>query len=219
MSDAETRALGRAALLLLVASAVRAGWGALEPAVPPAAPDPLPELLAESRARREDEARRAAPLAPDERLDPNHASAAELDRLPGVGPSTAAALVRSREEDGPYRRLDDLLRVRGLGPALLGRIRPHLDLPAGAAAPPPRAPGRAAPGRSPRPSAAPGPVDLNKADTLALQALPGVGPALARRIVEARAEAPFRSLEDLMRVRGIGPATLARLRPLVSVSR
>jgi competence protein ComEA len=63
------------------------------------------------------------------------------------------------------------------------------------------------------------PLDLNRADTTALQSLPGVGPALARRIVEARSQAPFRTVDDLLRVRGIGPATLTRLRPLVTVSR
>ena len=215
MSDVENRALGRIAVLLLVASAVRAGWGALGRTEPPPAPDALSGLLADSRAQAAEQARRAAPLAADERLDPNRAPAAELDRLPGVGPSTAAAVVRSREEEGPYRRPDDLLRVRGIGPALLARIRPHLALEGGDPGPSPPRPPR---GRAPRPGAG-GPVDLNRADTLELQGLPGVGPVLARRIVEARAQAPFRSVDDLLRVRGIGPATLARLGPLVTVSR
>ncbi|NJD19668.1 MAG: helix-hairpin-helix domain-containing protein, partial [Gemmatimonadetes bacterium] len=71
----------------------------------------------------------------------------------------------------------------------------------------------------PRRAAPPKPVDVNVADPLALQALPGVGPALARRLVEARAGSPFRSVDDLLSVRGLGPATLERLRPLVDVSR
>jgi competence protein ComEA len=62
-------------------------------------------------------------------------------------------------------------------------------------------------------------IDVNRADEAALERLPGIGPALARRIVEARAERPFRSVEDLARVRGIGPATLARLGDLVTVGR
>jgi len=217
MSDVESRALGRVAVLLLAASAVRAGWGAVGLSEPPPAPDALPGLLAESRAQAGEQARRAAPLAPDERVDPNRASAAELDRLPGVGPSTAAALVRSRQDEGPYRRPDDLLRVRGIGPALLARIRPHLELDDARPAPPGSSPSRLPPTRGPRPATG-GPVDINRADTLELQGLPGVGPALARRIVEARGQAPFRSVDDLLRVRGIGPATLARLRSLVSLT-
>lgn len=203
MSDLETRALGRVAALLLAASLLRLGLAPRKPGQPPPAPDALPALLAESRGRAAEEAARSAPLAPEERLDPNRASAQELDRLPGVGRSLADALVRSRESQGPFRARDDLLRVRGIGPALLERMAPHLALPELPAAAPRTAPL----------------LDLNRADTLALQALPGVGPALARRIVEARAETPFRGVDDLLRVRGIGPATLARLRPLVAVPR
>lgn len=57
-------------------------------------------------------------------------------------------------------------------------------------------------------------IDPNTADAEALSTLPHIGPTLARRIVEAQAGGPFRSPEDLRaRVRGIGPATLARIVP------
>jgi competence protein ComEA len=226
MSDAETRSLARVALLLLLASVVRLGLtsGHVDP--PPPAPDVLPGLLAQSRERAEEEEARSRPLAPGERLDPNRATAVELDRLPGVGPAIAEALVRSRDAEGPFRGAEDLLRVRGVGPALLERVRPHLELaPAGLSTSRPPRPGRLASpvgaGRTPASPARSRPaprLDLNRADTLALQALPGVGPALARRIVAAREEGRFRTLEDLLKVRGIGPATLERLRPLVAVS-
>ena len=63
------------------------------------------------------------------------------------------------------------------------------------------------------------PVDLNLASREDLQSLPGVGPALAARIVDARArDGPFASVEDLRRVRGVGRATLERLRPLLAVN-
>src|SRR5262245_14208071 len=56
-------------------------------------------------------------------------------------------------------------------------------------------------------------LDVNTAPPWVLAALPHVGPALARRIVEARAERPFSSLEDVRnRVRGVGPVTLTRIR-------
>lgn len=62
------------------------------------------------------------------------------------------------------------------------------------------------------------PVDLNTADVRALEALPGIGPALAARIVEHRTRhGRFRRLEDLLEVPGIGPRTLERLRPHVTV--
>ena len=55
-------------------------------------------------------------------------------------------------------------------------------------------------------------VSLNGASAAELEALPGVGPKLAERIIAAR---PFRSVRDLDRVRGVGAKSLARLSPLV----
>lgn len=60
-------------------------------------------------------------------------------------------------------------------------------------------------------------VDLNTADLATLDTLPGVGPVLAQRILDRRAEAPFTSVDELDDVSGIGPAVLERLRPLVRV--
>jgi competence protein ComEA len=48
----------------------------------------------------------------------------ELDELPGVGPATAAAIVAYRHDHGPFRRVDDLAQVRGIGPAKLAQLRP-----------------------------------------------------------------------------------------------
>ena len=62
------------------------------------------------------------------------------------------------------------------------------------------------------------PLDVNSATTLDLERIPGVGPALARRIVEARDErGGFSSFAELDEVRGIGDKTLLRLRPLLTV--
>ena len=62
-----------------------------------------------------------------------------------------------------------------------------------------------------------GAVDLNTADSTALQTLPGVGPATAEKIIAHREQVgQFQSLTDLDAVSGIGPATLERLAPLVT---
>lgn len=61
------------------------------------------------------------------------------------------------------------------------------------------------------------PLDLNTATAGDLQALPGIGPVLAARVIEDRAaNGLFQTVEGLRRVRGIGPKTLQRLRPLVA---
>jgi competence protein ComEA len=66
---------------------------------------------------------------------------------------------------------------------------------------------------------APGaPVDLNSATLEQLDALPGIGPVLAQRILEWRAaHGRFTSVDELGEVSGIGEATLAELRPAVTV--
>jgi competence protein ComEA len=57
-------------------------------------------------------------------------------------------------------------------------------------------------------------VDVNKADWPEFAELPDVGETLARRIIESRTETgPFGDHDDLLRVRGIGPRTLERLKP------
>jgi competence ComEA-like helix-hairpin-helix protein len=61
-------------------------------------------------------------------------------------------------------------------------------------------------------------LDLNHANEGDLELLPGIGPALARRIVADRqTRGAFRSAEELARVHGIGPRTLERLRTLIQV--
>lgn len=64
----------------------------------------------------------------------------------------------------------------------------------------------------------PGPLNLNQASAAELEALPGIGPTLAARILAFREEhGPFRSVEDLLQVSGIGPKTLEGIRDKVTV--
>lgn len=60
---------------------------------------------------------------PNRPVNINTAGAAELDVLPGVGPSTAAAIIEYRTAHGPFRTVDDLAKVRGIGPARLDQLR------------------------------------------------------------------------------------------------
>lgn len=93
---------------------------------------------------------------------------------------------------------------------LVGQAPPAEVVPSGGAAEASGAGGAAVP-------AVGAPVDLNTADEAALDSLPGIGPATAAAIVAHRGEAgPFRSVDDLLDVRGIGEAKLEALRGLVT---
>lgn len=154
--------------------------------------------------------RAARPLAPNERIDADRASALELARLPRIGPVLAKRIVDDRSRRGPFRDLAGLDRVVGFGPSLLSQLEPHLTFSAPPAAP---APGGQGPGGG-RDSG----VVLNRASASELEALPGIGPAKARAIVAYRElHGPFATLEALAQVRGIGPRILAQLRGLVLV--
>ena len=63
---------------------------------------------------------------PDARIDPNTASEAELTLLPGIGPSLAGRIVADRAARGPFERIEDLDRVKWIGPSLIERMRPYL---------------------------------------------------------------------------------------------
>ncbi|MEQ9568764.1 MAG: helix-hairpin-helix domain-containing protein, partial [Longimicrobiales bacterium] len=174
-------------------------------------------LLAASREVDADDARRGRPLEPGERIDANRAPEAELDRLPGVGPAVAAAWVAHRESHGGFAGPDDLTAIRGVGPATAARLAPLLQF----SAPPPMLLRRkeSAVRRGSAPARGSPAVDLNTADSAALMGLPGIGPALAGRILARRRRSRFTSVDDLLEVRGIGPATLERLRAEVVVGR
>lgn len=78
------------------------------------------------------------PLGPGDRIDLNRASVAELQRLPGVGLKKAQAIVALRAK-APFQRPEDVVQVKGLGPAWFAKVKPHLTV-GGATATAPAAP-------------------------------------------------------------------------------
>lgn len=64
----------------------------------------------------------------DERIDLNSATVRQVERLPGVGAVTAEAIVEFREKSGQFRRVEDLLAIRGMSHAKVERLRPYVKV-------------------------------------------------------------------------------------------
>jgi competence protein ComEA len=144
------------------------------------------------------------------KVDLNTASDKELEALKGVGAATAKKIIENR----PYASVDDLSKA-GLTAKKIAEIKPFVTVSSAAAAAPAAAPA-SAPASSAAASAASAarPVDINSADAKALEALPGVGAKTADEIIKGR---PYKTVDDLAKVKGIGKAKLDKLRPLVTV--
>jgi competence protein ComEA len=164
----------------------------------------------------------------------NKADRAELEQVPGIGPTLAKEIAEHRNKKGPFKSVDELRQVKGIGPVTLDKIRPFLRVesadipPTDAATLEPlvleRKPATPAVAPAPRASSSskklqPGdsPIDLNTAGLDDLVKLPGVGPVTAQHILAARAERPFSTVAELSRVKGIGPKTLDKIKPFVVV--
>ena len=61
-------------------------------------------------------------------LNVNTATEEELVRLPGIGPAKATAILAQRKKVGGFKRIEDVLRVHGIGRKLLARLRPFITL-------------------------------------------------------------------------------------------
>jgi competence protein ComEA len=145
------------------------------------------------------------------KLDLNKATAKELEaELPGVGEVTAKKIVEGR----PYNSVDDLSKI-GLSAKTIDGIRPLVVVTAPAAA---KAAPRTTTAATPKPAtneAPVGKVNLNTATLKELETLPGVGPAIAKEIVDAR---PLKAIEDLEKLKGLGKAKIAALKDHVVFS-
>lgn len=165
--------------------------------------------------------------------DLNKADRAELEQVPGIGPTLAREIEDHRKKKGPFKSIDELRQVKGVGPLTLDKVRPYLRVEAvsisssDSLATEPlvleRKPSAPTPAPAPRASGAKKfqagdpPIDINSANLDDLVKLPGVGPVTAQHILAARAERPFGSVGELNRVKGIGPKTLEKIRPFVMV--
>ena len=70
----------------------------------------------------------SAPDATTEKININTASAEELDKLPGIGPSIAKAIIDYRTTNGPFKQIEDINDVKGIGDALFEKIKEQITV-------------------------------------------------------------------------------------------
>jgi competence ComEA-like helix-hairpin-helix protein len=169
----------------------------------------LLEQTSKPKKKQERKSSRLPPLGPEEKIDPNTATIPELDRLPGVGPSLAATIVKDRAANGPFLSSGDLARVRGISEERARRLSQHLKIPAGFDAP--------VPPSSPVANAR---IPLNSSAVSAIDGIEGISEKLAQRIVHVRDSLRgFRDWNQVDAIPGVGPALLTRLQKHATLSR
>jgi DNA uptake protein ComE-like DNA-binding protein len=155
----------------------------------------------------------SAPSEPRRLLNVNRISEIELGMLPGLGPERARQAMRLREDMGEFRSFADFAGKLQLPAEAQKRLRPLFEPDSEEVAP-------AIPLDDPAYRLLPDGsrvLEINWASAEALGALPGLGPALARRAVAMREDGPFKSLEDFRYRLGLPMDAMIKISPYVSV--
>lgn len=162
--------------------------------------------------------------SPAPRVELNSASHADLMLLPGIGDHLAARIVQRRADLGSFRKIEDLLKVTGIGSIRFERIRDLVYIDPPEYASPREAVGVAVVEKSTRSDSklkklgiGSEPIDINSASKNELQMLPGIGPKKSQAIIDERTKRPFASISEIRRVPGIGPKTFENIKPFVTV--
>ena len=151
----------------------------------------------------------ASALAAGALIDINSADLKTLESLPGVGPATGQEIIKGR----PYKSVDDLANVKGIGKAKLAKIKPLVTVGAQQAT----QAAKAAPAeakKAARAAVPTGPVNINTASKEQLESLPGIGAKKAQAIIDGR---PYQKPEDIMKVKGIKQGIYNKIKDRITV--
>lgn len=158
----------------------------------------------------------------------NTASLNELCTLKGIGPSKASAIIEFRNQHGPYRTVDDLDKVSGIGPATIERIRKEITV--GVITPSTTSSVNATTQTlslsalqtpSPEKTAllAPNRININTAGLKELMSLPGIGEKRAQSIIQYRQQhGGFKSAIEITNIKGISGRNFELIKDKITIA-
>jgi len=155
-------------------------------------------------------------ITPD-KVNINTDSLEELESLPNIGPKIAKRIIEYRNTHGGFQSIEDITKVKGIGPKTFDKIKEMITvgfpttnsskkletLPTRSSA--------IATNRTEK-------VNINTDSLEELESLPNIGPGIAKRIIEYRnTHGGFQSIEDITKVKGIGPKTFDKIKEMITV--
>ncbi|MEA3475128.1 MAG: ComEA family DNA-binding protein [Candidatus Cloacimonadota bacterium] len=146
------------------------------------------------------------------KININEADIETLSELPGIGPKKSKTIFDYREQIGEFKSLIELTKVKGIGKKTLAKLLPYLEMI-----------GDSAEVRAfftkDKSIKILGKVNINTASKSYLMSLPGIGEGKANAIIEYRKNnGPFKSIEEIKNVKGIGKGIFEKIEDKIEVS-
>jgi competence protein ComEA len=147
----------------------------------------------------------------------------ELQKLPGVGPATARRIIQYRKKKGVFKSTSELLEIKGIGHATLKKMEPFIFLKGMRTKPSSLSENHSQDQKTDKvskeqASSDHSPININTANAQELESLPGIGPSLSHRIITYRKKNGFyKSKSTLLKIKGVGKKTLAKIKPFIKL--
>ncbi|MGQ9856376.1 MAG: ComEA family DNA-binding protein [Fervidobacterium sp.] len=160
-------------------------------------------------------------------MDINTASIEELQTIPGIGPSKARAIIEYREKQ-PFSKIEDIMNVPGIGEKTFEKLKDRIKVSIPDSQTPQKTNQTLVTNNveTQQTNTSPTPpsidkteqkININSAGIEELQKLPGIGPSKAQEIISYRTKnGPFRSINEIMNVKGIGEKTFEKMKDMIT---